>query len=152
MSHFLETKQYVVYTIQWSNPHTEPPAGMPKYLWGCSMPQERHFEIRENLEKIVPACPPGYGHHVNFGDIKIKRKVSPEGKAKIRKDRMIKRVQKKDPLFAEQIIDKELKRGYFNPYQIALDDKEKKQLFDKYFKEMDKTFIEKSVCFVGESV
>ncbi|MCF6249557.1 MAG: hypothetical protein L3J69_19705 [Desulfobacula sp.] len=94
--------------------------------------------------------PPGYGYHVNFGDIKIKRKVSPEGKAKIRRGRMIKRVQKKDPLFASQIIDKELKRGYFDPHQIALDDAEKELLFDKYFKEMGRTFIEKSVCFSGE--
>ena len=98
---------------------------MPKYHWGCSMPHEKHFKIRESLENLVPACPPGYGHHVNFGDIKIKRKVSPEGKAKIRKDRMIKRVQKKDPLFASQTIDKKLERGYFNPHKIALADEDK---------------------------
>lgn len=95
---------YVVWSLEWGNPYTEPPEGMPRTLaeetvvWG---------EKPLNLYKMS-APGDGYACCFHAPQLKPPRKLSEATKQSIRRKSMKRRVQAKAPLFAETIIAAEL--------------------------------------------
>ena len=105
-------------TVAWHSPYTEPPNGLPRILWACSIPWPCDFDE----DKLFPPdVPPGYMHYYQHFDLKPHRYWSPESKAKNRIKRMKERVRKKDPLFADQFISKKIANNpdYYDPVKIA---------------------------------
>lgn len=95
-----------LYSIEWTNPYSEPPDGAPRvlaevYTLGREPPAE--------FAKIRFSLGGGYG--------KCVRHVSPPGKqlpsqtlARVRQKRLARRINAKVPLFAEFFIQKEMEK------------------------------------------
>ena len=153
MSAFLPSGTYAEISVSWTNPYTTPASGI-RYLWACCTPWPeaadgmRTVELEEWVTQHAPEAPYGYTLTMCFDKLE-RRRFSPEAKASIRKSRMVARIMKKDPLFADQFIAEQLKRPYFDPAQIAEDDKvhaaKMARLEEKYHNE----FVEQSVVKRG---
>lgn len=108
---------YYTWSVFWSNPYTEPPAGMPRYLMkGILAYREKRWSSRHRppcIDMIYDLySKPGefWNIGVTCHDIKElpdgsgrKRKLSEETKRKIRRGRLRKRLEAKYPLLAEQL-------------------------------------------------
>lgn len=103
-----------LHKLEWSNPYTNPPDGMervlvevfiPETLEGC---RQCPRQIEEMLGKIGFGS--GYGHSVRAITPVIK-KLPVDVLARIRKQRLRKRVEEKYPLFADEMYENELKRN-----------------------------------------
>lgn len=95
-----------LFTIEWSNPNTEPPAGAPRVL--CEV---------FTFEQHPPAEYKQFKWSLGGGYSSTIRFVSPPGKklpretlATVRRKRLARRVNKKVPLFAAFFIQQELDR------------------------------------------
>lgn len=109
-----------VWNIQWNNPYTKPPEGMPRVL------AEFFFPSDDPRARICPdEVMEYYNHHNLFGsgyDIHWQsvsappKIISQENLSSIRKKRLERRVKKKYPLFAEQFIAEEIeaKHDYYS--------------------------------------
>lgn len=98
------------YSLRWSNPYTEPPG--PREL--LSVDVEVGAPVPEAIKsRWRPGT--GYAICVDFPQLPIKR-WSPERKASVRKARLARRIQKQAPLFAEELIERELqgREAYFS--------------------------------------
>lgn len=93
--------------IEWGNPYKDPPEGKPhvlaeKYVLtdkGCP-------EIPEEFNGLASL---GSGYNFTIRHIEEPPKqLSKETLSKIRKNRLQKRIEKKYPLFADQIIESEM--------------------------------------------
>ncbi len=119
-------RKYAVISVQWVYPrgkgYPSPPDG--RYIvWSCCVPWPC-----AGYEDLVPAWAralPDYMVFLSFDRAKPRRRYSAEAKAKIRRQRLEARVQKKAPLFAEQLISEALakKPDYFSPDGIREEDK-----------------------------
>lgn len=95
------------YSLRWGNPYTQPP--------GAAV-------LAEALVPAGAACPPevqalwrpgaGYAICIDFDDLPyelmLARKWSPERKGKVRVKRLENRIAKAFPLFADELIQREL--------------------------------------------
>jgi len=99
---------FVIWSIKWGNPHRTPPDGKPQCLgqkvvrydgpWGHTCPPEL-----ADLHQLGD----GYSLNVTFVS-KPPRMLPQQTLASIRLKRLRRRVEKKYPLFAEQIIADEI--------------------------------------------
>ena len=150
-SHFLPNQTYANLMISWGNPYTSPPDGAPRHLWACSVPWPvpgmTNKELLDYGFSMAPEVPHdcGYAHCIGFETIKPRRRMSPEGKASIRRKRMEARIWKRDPLFAEQFIAEQLKRPYFDPEKIAQYDKARRKKIEEYRREIFESFVKDSI-------
>lgn len=119
-----------VWSIQWNNPYTQPPEGMPRVLaeffYFNDDPRARLLpdDVSEYFDKH---CVLGGGYSIYWQPVYLPREASdPEKLVKIRKERLKKRITKKYPLFAEQFIEEELKKKK-NYYEGSLDTKEEQE-------------------------
>jgi hypothetical protein len=101
-----------LYTIEWNNPNTAPPAGAPRVL--CEV---------FTLGNKPPAAFEQFPHSIGGGYSYTSRHVAPPVKqlpqetlARVRQKRLARRVEKKVPLFADFFIQQEIKRkpDYYN--------------------------------------
>lgn len=98
-----------IHTLQWNNPHTSPPEGLPRVLgkWADCSPSLADF--REVYPAYRLGC--GYGHHINFPEGKPRRKqdaaTNARRKERARKTLEMNRVRAKLPLLADVIIEQE---------------------------------------------
>lgn len=129
MSHFLPDGSFFTASISWTNPGTAPVAGV-RHLWAacypapCAADGTSAHQILKNIENHIPPIKPGCGYALCLdvtGNIKPRKKWSAEAKAKNRLRLMKNRAFKKDPLFADYVIQKKLSDnpGYYCPDQIA---------------------------------
>lgn len=101
------------WVIQWNHgAYRQPPDDLPSILaeqcilvpatWGARFPPE--------LEKLYDEHKPPLGYGIHFGVLEeaSKRTLSQEGKGKLRKSKLHSRLQKKVPLFADQLEAQEL--------------------------------------------
>lgn len=129
-SHFLGDKRRVTISYGWLGRYISPPHGI-YYLWAVSMSRSPGWI--DELNEIYPQRKVfGYCCNVAIEDDEPKRKVSPEGKASIRKKRLEARVKKRKnkaqlPLFPEfenAEVEKKIaeKPEYFSPESIRQED------------------------------
>lgn len=108
------------FAIQWGNPYTNPPEGMPRELITMTRIQESTRDIPlEILQALDTVAMPGSGWSLFVGideDARTKRRLSPQAKASIRRKFLERRVRKMAPLFADRIIADEVAANpdYFN--------------------------------------
>jgi len=109
------------FAIQWGNPYTNPPEGMPRDLIEITRVQESTRDIPpEVLQALETVARPGSGWSLFVGvneDARRRRRLSPQARASIRRKSLERRVRKAVPLFADRIIADELTANpkYFNP-------------------------------------
>lgn len=98
-----------VWQIQWSNPHTEPPEGMPRLLAEMYVPRVGDGSARLPAEIGGYPRPRGYTVYC-MGLGPPLRPLPLERLVKLRRGRLERRLQAKAPLFAEEFIAERLAR------------------------------------------
>jgi hypothetical protein len=99
-----------IWTLQWSNPYTDPPAGEERVRAEKFVPYNSEFYNRcppEILEKMVLGkwC-------VSWSAVMAPPKqLSKESLKSVRTKRLKRRMEKKYPLFADQLVDAEMKNN-----------------------------------------
>jgi hypothetical protein len=125
-------KNVCILSIAWGNPYTEPPQGQPRTLWAASIIDDSDGE--DIRSEHAPATTPGDGwaHCWTAAQKEIKR-WSPERKARTRRTRLRRRLDRKTPLLADVLFDAELERrpDYFDADAIAKQDAETDQLTNR---------------------
>lgn len=160
LSHFLPKGTWTEYRISWfMNDAPEyakysPPLNGIYHLWACcaQFPPPQEFTHTEWVDYIFSLSgiqvPERYIQvQVVGGDLNPIRKISSVGKSSIRKKRMEARIRKKDPLFAEEFIEKAIqaKPEYFDPDFIENEDKEFEERMEKWDKDEMQRFINNSI-------
>lgn len=106
------------YTIQWNSSYTDPPNGMPKILAEMyeSLEQREKRREKERYRQCVPMAftelhtiGDGYSIYITSVSTPTKR-YSKDTLAVIRKKRIMRRITKKYPLFADQLIASEIEK------------------------------------------
>ncbi len=114
-----------IISLRWFNPYTSPPADVDllsdgRCCWACTVLDRRYEdEIRQKNE---PVHTPGDGWASSWSPFyEPAKQWSSEAKARVRKGRLQKRLQKKFPLFADLFVQSEMQRrpDYFDPVAIA---------------------------------
>lgn len=104
----------IKWAAAWGSPYTQPPNGEPR----VRLEMITDGSIHETPPQILEAAPVGSGYAVWCTPLETKppRRMSQEGRAKLRRDNLRRRVERKAPLFAEAIITAELARqpAYFS--------------------------------------
>jgi hypothetical protein len=126
-SHFLgEEMVYVSAAYEWFNPYIPPPHGI-RHMWAASLQQIPGWQ--EYLDGIFPYKKIfGYSLGSKVVSMVPRKKMSPEGKASIRKKRLEKRVKKRKnekqlplfPAFEDMQVEKKIseKPEYYSPEGI----------------------------------
>lgn len=124
-----------LHTIEWGNPYTSPPAGAPRILAECftfeRYPPDAFCQIKFTLGG-------GYSH--------VTRHVAPppssvpqETLARIRRQRLARRVNAKTPMFAEHFIEQALEQkpefysGITDPQLQTARDKVLENEWERYY-------------------
>lgn len=98
--------------IEWSNPYTEPPDGRPRTLAAVVVPATAGGGAPLVPPELRALWKPGDGYCAGFCrlDDKPRRKLSAAAKFSIRRKRLKARIEKRWPLFAEQMIAEAMQR------------------------------------------
>jgi len=110
------------YTIQWHSPHTEPPDGQPRVKAEMFETTEQRREREARGERTPPEWfrelhKIGDGYCIGVQHISPPpRQLPRETLASVRRKRLRRRIEKKYPLFAEQMIAEEMakKPAYYD--------------------------------------
>ena len=95
----------ILWRLQWSNPHTSPPEGMPRVL------AEEVTARGAQPENLLRMFGLGEGYALYWcGDANPKpmRRLSEETKQKIRRKTLERRARNNNPLFADEMIERAL--------------------------------------------
>jgi hypothetical protein len=100
-----------LYTIEWSNPYSQPPNGAPRVLAEMFVPNEpgKPTQTPAEIETFPRSLGGGYSltsRHVSPPP----RELSKDTLARVRRKRLARRVNAKVPLFAEHFTEVELNR------------------------------------------
>lgn len=86
-----------VWRLQWHSPYSEPPDGKPRIR------AEMATHDRRAPEAIVALASPGDGYALTFQHLPPPhRSMTSEAKARLRQKRLVRRMQRRYPLFVEQ--------------------------------------------------
>ena len=111
---------FAVISTRWGNPYTTPPDDLPRILWAATIFD--HADERQIRAEHAPDTTPGdvWSPCWTAFPKPIKR-WAPERKAATRRANLRKRLDKKAPLFADQLFADELARrpDYFDAAAIA---------------------------------
>ena len=119
-----------IISIEWNNPYTQPPSGLPRVLRSaCPLPGPGNEEyLKRFFGNLKSKYPPGYVicWTPPFKPIKM---LSGSSLAKMRRSRMENRIRKKAPLFADQLIKAELKKRpeYYCPIECEKRQEERRK-------------------------
>ena len=98
-----------VWMIRWSNPFTKPPDGKPEELLRVQREASSGADMPPEIANF-PTIGTGYAIHSYCLDTFLpKRTLSEETKQKIRRANLKRRLEKRLPLFAEELYEKELR-------------------------------------------
>jgi hypothetical protein len=107
-----------IWRIEWGNPYTDPPNGLPRILAEIYVTKSYDGEGAREPASLKPIMPPlGCGFCVSVRAInKPLKPISKEAKVSLRKKKLKKRMEKKYPLFADQFAAEvmQLKRDYYS--------------------------------------
>ncbi|MCF8483317.1 MAG: hypothetical protein K9H25_23075 [Rhodospirillum sp.] len=111
-------------SIGWGNPYSEPSAESEllegRSVWAVTcLPGYRDSDLLEFAPFFTPGS--GWVIRINFVRTGPSRRWSPEAKAKTRLRNLRARVQRKAPLFVEELMAREIaaRPGYFDPKVIG---------------------------------
>lgn len=127
-----KTQEYVILSISWLNEYTSPPDGAPRILAGFCVPWPLRDpdDTIQDMWALLPDVDPGCGYVLTFysDTIKPRKHWTPERMASNRLRLMKARIRKKDPLFADQFIKKQIasKPDYYDPAAITKEIEERK--------------------------
>lgn len=127
----------MIYAMEWLSPYTDPPAGQPRILaWGqCNGPDA------EMEQEILKHEQPGYMFTIilNGPDPVL---LSPERLARMRRTRKASEYRKKVPLFAEQLLEEDIKRrpNYYSVEGCRAHQESKALMMEHFNKEFEKRF------------
>jgi hypothetical protein len=94
-----------VWSIQWSNPRTEPPSGMPRVLAEMFVPVAHPGAGSGGFPPEILAYPKPLGYSVySAAIVRPLVPLPPERLARIRRQRLVAREQAKHPLFADVFV------------------------------------------------
>lgn len=97
-------QELIKHSLEWSNPHTQPPNGAPRVLVEEILPRNKPSRVVSALWS--PGC--GYASVWRSLSITPLRQLSAETKQGIRRKLLVRRVRHQAPLFADQLITQEL--------------------------------------------
>lgn len=161
MSQFLPEKTFWVVSISWWCPHTDPPSGI-RHLWACCIPSPHdsqgvssHIILRNLIENHAPQVRPGCGYTISLDvmqDIKPARRWSASAKAKNRKRLMVQRANKKDPLFADWVINQKIASDpdYFDADKIDSQSELHRKMMAERHAQYERRFIETSIVSAND--
>jgi len=145
------------YSVEWSNPYKPPLDGQPlvkaEMFETANQRDERMARGEKTIpEKIRAMHQPGDGYCVCFQAIcEPVREMSQEKLAVIRKKRLVRRMEKKYPLFAQEMIDQEISRNPDYYAGITRDDlREGRESAERLHKELIERFETATSVFSGE--
>ncbi len=96
-----------VWQVQWGNPQTTPPAGMPRVLAEVFVPAPHGMGARRPAE--IDSVPRPAGYTVYVGALMPPLvPLSPERLARLRRQRLEARVRGRTPMFADELIERAL--------------------------------------------
>ena len=94
-----------LYRLEWANPYTDPPGGMPRVMAEIFLKSE-NGEGARIPQMMMELHEPGCGFCVSVRAIRPPKKgFTPEALASVRQKRLRRRLEKKYPLFADQMFD-----------------------------------------------
>lgn len=97
-----------VWSIQWGNPYSDPPEGMPRVRAEVFYPSGHEYE-RKCPPLLAAMTTPGDGWSLVWQAVASDPKpLSQETLAKVRRKRIERKAQAKYPLFADQIVAEEI--------------------------------------------
>ncbi len=105
------------WTIQWGNPYTQPPHGRPRVRLQVTRPQTSAFPNPPVIDRAMEIIGFGSGWCVSCGPIMPEpKRLSPEAKGKLRTSNLRRRIEKKAPLLASDLVQIELAKDpdYYN--------------------------------------
>ncbi len=102
MAKTAQPQEMIRWTLEWSNPYTQPPEGMPRFLAEEITPRYPYTKPH-NLEKMT-AIGDGYAVCFHLLTVKPRRQLSEETKQGIRRKALARRMKEKQPLFADAAI------------------------------------------------
>ncbi|WP_211101593.1 hypothetical protein [Niveispirillum sp. SYP-B3756] len=112
-----------VLTVGWLNRFTRPPADVEtidgRHIWACTV-LDRAYERAIQAEHM-PKVRPGSGWNIGWTGVYPEPKQwSPERKAAARRQNLRRRLQRRFPLFAAELEERELERRahYYDPHCI----------------------------------
>lgn len=101
---------FVRVAYEWRNPYTKPPDGKPRVLAEVFYPYSEHPKL--NIPEIESLIEFGSGYTVAYSFIgEPLKQLDQHTLADIRKKRLKRRVEKKYPLFASEIIADEISKN-----------------------------------------
>lgn len=143
----MKPSDYAILAVQWHMPRKyvewgegpEPPGGRFT-IWSCCVP----WPCLDYRDFYPDDIPEKYICSITVCSGKERRKISPEGKASIRRKRLERRIEKKAPLFAAEIIKKEMdsRPEYFDPEAIAQRDLEHARELKEYQEMKDMQWLD----------
>ena len=110
-----------VWQVQWSNPYTSPPDGMPRLLAEMFVPRDgADSDSRCPLEISSFHRPKGYTVYATAIRPPL-RPLPPERLARLRRQRLERRERAKRPLFADEFIEQALalKPDYYSGTDVC---------------------------------
>ena len=94
-----------LYRLEWNNPYTNPPGGLPRVMAEIYLRSE-NGEGARIPQVLMDLHKPGCGFCVSVRAISPPGKgLGPETLASVRRKRLRRRLEKKYPLFADQMFD-----------------------------------------------
>lgn len=133
-----------IWTLQWSNPYTNPPVGM-KLVIGEKFVKYGSPEYNQTPPEFEADQTPGYT--VYWSAVMAPPKQLPEKTLKsIRRKRLQRRIEKKYPLFADQFLEDEIKskpdyfEGKSDPDAQAAKDRileKQMELYERFLEEVE---------------
>lgn len=97
------------WTIHWSNPHTKPPDGKPEVLLSITRMVRSSADTPKEIKEF-PTIGTGYAIFCRCEDAlqPPKRRMSEEVKQRLRRTRLIRRLENRAPLFAKDLYAEEI--------------------------------------------
>lgn len=96
----------ITYSVRWGNPYTEPPDGMSRValrITRSALPSGNPKYMPDEIRNHPLLGVTGYCIGLDFESEKPPRRLSLETKQKIRRGRLRKRLDRKFPLFADEM-------------------------------------------------
>lgn len=133
-----------VWTLQWSNPYTDPPKGMDRVIGEIFV---KYGDPHYNQTPPEFAADKTPGYTVYWSAVMAPSKQLPEKTLKsIRRKKLQRRIENKYPLFADQFIEDEIirKPDYFegksDPEAKAVKDRliqKEKEMYERFLEQVE---------------
>jgi hypothetical protein len=104
--------------VAWASPYTQPPDGQPRVLISRTVTQTSGMPLHPDVQAVADSVGFGKGWGTWVGidpATETRRELSPEAKGSVRRKKLARAAEEKAPLFAQELIQIEMKKnpGYY---------------------------------------